>query len=148
MVLDTIQLGVKRPQGKSLSSAKLRGFFYGEVGEPGGRLVRFQQYPARQHLIFYDNPSQKRLPKCTNILRTGPLPSVRGEGQRLRKGFQNVGVANITLNCCCGKDAGVAGKTGVYTYLPIKPSGQSTPRIYESSSSAAEIRHLAKNTRL
>lgn len=29
MVLDTIQLGVqKKPQGKTLSSAKLRGFFY------------------------------------------------------------------------------------------------------------------------
>ncbi len=91
MVSDTIQLGVqKRPQGKSLSDAKLRGFFYG--GGRGNQTVRYllcsrigrrnndKIMPllvdeslftenklsvavptARQHLIFYDIPSSKRL---------------------------------------------------------------------------------------
>ena len=42
MVLDTIKLGAKRPQGKSLSSAKLRGLFY------AGRWGRLSSLVARQ----------------------------------------------------------------------------------------------------
>ena len=65
MVQDSIQLCVKRPQGKSLSCAKLRGFFYGgsdfSVGKPvyaliGTGLSRRGHYSAvikrRQHLIL------------------------------------------------------------------------------------------------
>ena len=54
MVQDNTKLGAKRPQSKSLSCAKLRGFFY------GGSLMREERRcaddagsnPARQHLIL------------------------------------------------------------------------------------------------
>ena len=197
MVQDTIQLGAKRPQGKSLSCAKLRGFFNG-----GGELTgssktwavnsydvsQHQQLgnssntqlitlSARQHLIlqtirwqplysgesrlhelysiasrklganpncqhlFYDNPSRKRLARCTNIPHTGALPTVKGVEQRLRKGFQ------VKWQFAC------VGRLRI----PELNSQQVKPQdslcrfesyLPESLSSAAKIRHPARNTRL
>ena len=101
--------------------------------------IRFKSYPVS---FFYDNPSQKRVARCTNIPHTGALPTVKGVGQRLRKGFQGSGVANITLNCCCGKTQGLGLR-------PVNKIQQTIHSAYlESLSSAAEIRHSARNTRL
>lgn len=98
-----------------------------------------------------DNPSRKRDARCTNILHTGATLSGVGEGQRLRKGFQrqrrgSVGVGDYGLNRNCK-----------YWYEATLPSGQIRMTVnaewgilpvFESLSSAAEIRHSARNTRL
>ena len=69
--------------------------------------------------------------RCTNIPHTGALLTVKGVGQRLRKGFQLLGKT-------------VAGETG----LAGHPMQVRILSIFESLSSAAKIRHSARNTRL
>ena len=94
---------------------------------------------------FYDNPSQKRVAECTNIPRTGALPTVKGVGQRLRKGFQKLDVVSIR-------------NKALFWWTPIRKFWSSYPIVRkmrvrfpfqpESLSSAAKIRHSARNTRL
>ncbi len=43
---------------------------------------------ARRHL-FYDNPTRKRLARCTNTIHTGATLQVWANEQRLRKGFHS-----------------------------------------------------------
>ena len=218
MVQDSIQLGViKKPQGKSLSCAKLRGFFYGggvcetqkrSLGNAriGAKLQGFgtiQRYlyvrvdwPMRvskqvkilsaKHLIlqtkwpsggilvkvgrtesslccryvrsapqvrslsrpfiFYDNPSSKRVARCTNILHTGATLSGVGEGQRLRKGFQGLhssvgGRERLRLEL---ETVSSRYKATILQALSVTLFASS----FESLSSAAKIRHSARNMRL
>ena len=179
MVSDTIQLGAKKPQGKSLSDAKLRGFFYGgsdfSVGELvyaliGTGLSRRGYYSAvikrRQHLIlqticrqrprlfillksytfnskpclhlFYDNPSRKRDSVCTNIPHTGALSTVKGVGQRLRKGFRGGSVYETQQEQL----------RLLITRWVVGARCQCRGTHFESLSSAAKLRHSARNTRL
>lgn len=143
MVQDNIQLGAKKPQSKSLSCAKLRGFFNGGGSGTHSRCESTnasrnpvkQRTPVRQHLIFYDIPSSKRVARCTNILHTGATLSGVGEGQRLRKGFQ--GQSRNGRKCLV-----VDEQTGTCRCTVGNPT------CFESLSSAAEIRHSARNTRL
>ena len=178
MVTGTIKLGAyKKLSRNPLPGGQLESFFYGGgVVAPGKAVatLKLQAFttirskpcmksldcqsvasrvgnPARQHLIFYDNPSRKRDCKCTNILQKGALLTVRGEGQRLRKGFQRqwcweVAQIHLTGNGVCNSAQSYLGKQNypdevahtIFHFLPCP----------ESLSSAAEIRHLAKNTRL
>ena len=158
-----IQLGVKKGSGEFLDRYPTQGFFYG--GGRGGQMVRYllcsrigrrnidKIIPllvdeslfaenklsiavptARQHLIFYDIPSRKRVARCTNILHTGATLSGVGEGQRLRKGFQSGGV-------CETLQANSDGGRNPLKQVELLPT-------FESLSSAAKIRHSARNTRL
>ncbi len=96
--------------------------------------------------IFYDNPSSKRVARCTNILHTGATLSGVGEGQRLRKGFQ-------------GLHSSVGGRERLRLELETVSSRYKATILqalsvtlfasfFESLSSAAKIRHSARNTRL
>ena len=150
MVQDTIQLGAKRPQGKSLSCAKLRGFFYG--GGCGGLIMGIclswrlitkhycSRPTARQHLIFYDNPSRKRVARCTNIFHTGALPTVKGGRQRLSWGFLKQWRGSlIAVQFRFGRDVGMASR-----FLPSPQMVRIavlTACFIESLSSVVEIRH-------
>ncbi len=95
-------------------------------------------YPA-PHLFsnnFYDIPSSKRDARCTNIPHTGALPTVKGVGQRLRKGFQKK--KNGLRERLIWKDT-------AYAQCPAKDAWLSRSRwliASESLSSAAEIRHI------
>ena len=72
MVQDTIQLGVKKPQSKSLSCANLRGFFYWWQRDSVGMIGVYCNLsyaeirssdggcPARQAPNFSDNLCQQR----------------------------------------------------------------------------------------
>ena len=190
MVQGTIQLGVKRPQSKSLPCAKLRGFFNGgdmRVHKCWAA-IKQQGTPARQHLIlqtidgrvaqsigmtselcgvsdtnagltpapvslFYDNPSRKRVARCTNIPHTGALPTVKGVGQRLRKGFQGGLKWHTSLsewsNSTRERYVVVGDGLGL---TPLKRCRKQSLRrltpVLESLSSAAKLRHSARNTRL
>lgn len=103
MSIGQIQLGVKKGSGESLDRYSVQGFFYGGgvlrdgQRQESSRLVRprtgrddteIEANPTCQHLIFYDNPSSKRLARCTNIPHTGATLQVWAREQRLRKGFQ------------------------------------------------------------
>ncbi len=74
MVISQIQLGVKEGSEAYRDWLPSQGFFYGEVGEPGGvgepssRSVRFQQYPARQHLILQTICAGRRV-KNVSVLK-------------------------------------------------------------------------------
>ena len=158
MSIGQIQLGVKKSSGESLDRYSAQGFFYGGgVEAPGvgtqrsgstctsnGSSSRLRAWesrvgnPARQHLIFYDNPSSKRVARCTNIPQKGALPTVKGVGQRLRKGFQGSGVYETQ-------------QKQLYLLITrwvISVCCQCRGTCLESLSSAAEIRHSARNTRL
>ena len=171
-----IQLGVKKSSGKSSDQVPTQGFFYGGVAEEFIGREGWHSYnygeQLRQHLIlqticwqratsgcgddtlmprmvvslcslpasynFYDIPSQKRVARCTNIPRTGALLTVKGVGQRLRKGFQKQ-----WRELKCRVVVGLTNLIG--TSLKI---GWGNLPAFESLSSAAEIRHSARNTRL
>ena len=105
-----------------------------------------QFLPLAFHL-FYDIPSKKRDAECTNILHTGATLSGVGEGQRLRKGFQrrlrgSAGVRSITASI------GNSTYTLCLYGLIDKDAGWGILPVFESLSSAAELRHSARNTRL
>ena len=93
-------------------------------------------------LLFFLSPipSQKRVARCTNILHTGATLTDVGEGQRLRKGFQSGGVATTVRQGCNQQGQIVAFAKLYYRYGYLS--------TFESLSSAAEIRHPARNTRL
>jgi len=159
MATGRIILGAKELSRKSLSSGQLEGFFYG--GGRGGLMMgkclswllitkHYCSRPtARQHLIFYDNPSQKRVARCTKIPHTGALLTVKGVGQRLRKGFQKWWrgkIVPIRLT-----------RNEMYYSAQSYRSKQNYPDeviqiisclLFESLSSAAELRHSARNTTL
>ena len=101
--------------------------------------------------FFYDNPSQKRVARCTNIPHTGALPTVKGVGQRLRKGFQETGNGTAKLRIVTRTEAGAnplcRGRHLLRLARPSKLKKLSFV-LLESLSSAAEIRHSARNTRL
>jgi hypothetical protein len=101
-----------------------------------------------------DNPSSKRVARCTNIPHTGALSTVKGVGQRLRKGFQGQRVARIRLFIeQKQRDAEEirrpktrAKRASLNTTLLSML--KKLCLFFESLSSAAEIRHLARNTKL
>ena len=72
---------IKKAQAKEYFTLSLSGLF---------------SYPK-------DNPSQKRDARCTNILHTGATLSGVGEGQRLRRGFQNGVAARMYSKCTSGE---------------------------------------------
>ena len=154
MSIGQIQLGVKRSSGESLDRYSAQGFFYGGDVVASGKAVatlKLQAFttirnkscirsldcplvgsrvgnPARQHLIFYDNPSSKRVARCTNNPQTGALLTVKGVEQRLRKGFQEEQENGDTQSESSDTDA-----HGIQ---------QANCRLsFGSLSSAAEIRH-------
>lgn len=86
--------------------------------------------------FFYDNPSSKRVARCTNILPTGATLTGVGEGQRLRKGFQNGGSGTHNGRSCESRT------------VSRNPDKQRTPAHFGSLSSAAKLRHSARNMRL
>ena len=169
MVIGRIKLGANlRLLRKPLSGDLLRGFFYGVVTD----LVAVYRVNdlARQHLIlqticrqvvstvriwtgrdrlvhpeylpapfFYDNPSQKRVARCTNILHTGATLSGVGEGQRLRKGFQKQWRGSLTII----EYSRVERVSITEACFCCRPTA-----CFESLSSAAKLRHSARNTRL
>lgn len=110
MATGTIKLGAyKKLSRNPLPSGQLESFFYG--GGVLGRLywlmpdtfgtkeryVSCAVNPARQHLIFYDNPIRKRDARCTNIPHTGAILSDMGVGRLLRKGFQEWWRGSLTM---------------------------------------------------
>ena len=107
-------------------------------------------YPSRY------NPSQKRVARCTNIPHTGALPTVKGVGQRLRKGFQSSGVCETQKRSLgnASIDEKLQGFGTIQRYLYVRVDwpmrvGEQVKILptFESLSSAAEIRHSARNTR-
>ena len=101
-------------------------------------------YPSRY------NPSQKRDARCTNILHTGATLSGVGEGQRLRKGFQGQWRGSLTTltyrSMVLCKYQSLSGEQSQAEQSSINVAVPTT--CLESLSSAAEIRHSARNTRL
>ncbi len=100
--------------------------------------------PVCQHLIFYDNPSRKR--DCSMHEYSTHRSHITGMGveQRLRKGFQDgARKAHIKL--------GDQLNRMLIALRNKRPSYFKMMTVFgnlESLSSAAEIRHLANNTRL
>lgn len=166
MATGTIKLGAyKKLSRNPLPGGLLEGFFYGggevNVGLARGRvparkasarigpkLVNVPQVetPARQHLIFYDIPSSKRVARCTNILPTGARLSGLGEGQRLRKGFHNGGVCET--HCIQSRSGGRTKQREVRIGDCTGEAKQQVKLlpIFESLSSAAEIRLYIRET--
>jgi hypothetical protein len=114
-------------------------------------------------------PSQKRVARCTNILHTGATLSGVGEGQRLRKGFQSGGVcetqrepkmsgrirpwvrAEVQEGVCINENRSAnwqaLSTTESFRQGKIHQQVRLLP-IFLSPSSAAKLRHSARNTRL
>jgi len=92
-------------------------------------------YPSRY------NPSQKRDARCTNIPQKGALLTVKGVGQRRRKGFQEW----YRLLQQQGQGVEDEGRFVVGLSLNWILGNPAHP---ESPFSAVEIRHPARNTRL
>jgi hypothetical protein len=96
-------------------------------------------------LLFFLSPipNRKRDSGCTNIFLTGALPTVKGERQRLRKGFQrqlrgSAGVRSIT--------ASIGNSTYtlcLYGFID-KDAGWGILPVFESLSSVVEIRQSRK----
>ena len=107
---------------------------------------------------YPNNPSSKRVARCTNIPHTGALPTVKGVGQRLRKGLGkwrrvtrrgnriddgNGWSVKIEHYTCASEDS-----TPNTIRLPVIAFNVAILPTFLSLSSAAEIRHSARNTRL
>ena len=105
--------------------------------------------PAPFQNNFYDNPSRKRLARCTNIPHTGALPTVKGVGQRLRKGFKRQWRGSLTIKTAFKSAGAWGGHTKVNCFLKATRNivADQLP-VLKSLSSAAKIRHPARNTRL
>ena len=89
----------------------------------------------------YDIPSSKRdLARCTNNLHTGATLQVWAKEQRLRKGFQRQWRGSLIMRTKIAIESDVLLSGGCGYCRPTA--------CPESLSSAAEIRHSARNTRL
>lgn len=131
MIQDSIKLGAKKPQGKSLSCAKLRGFFNGGACKTQvspiravDRLRDVRKYavnPRSAQTVDDISCAEYRL-----VLGSGHSRSVRSSRyfparqhlilqticrQRLRKGFQKQWCGNLT------------GKIGWYLRMPLESLG-------------------------
>lgn len=165
-----IQLGVKKGSGKFLDRYPSQGFFYWrwrklkfsaviagcryhtvEKQTSESKAIKSNALnPARQHLIFYDNPNRKRLARCTNIPHKGAILSDMGVERLLRKGFwkrwrgsqdrRGWKSSDPTKSVGQLKTAFSAEICGATIAVPTARS--------ESLSSAAKIRHPARNKRL
>ncbi len=158
-----IQLGVRRSSGKSLDRFSAQGFFYGErrgrkriheaspekIKATGLRTVYgyvvADIFPARQHLIFYDNPSRKRDARCTNIPHTGAILQVWARVQRLRKGFQENQRGSVGGKERLRLELEAVSKR-YRTTIPqaLSVTFFASSMFLESLSSAAEIRHIGE----